>query len=217
MGASGSAIGPSWAIAIAITAAVVTASGSLYVGLLLESYRRYLERGALAAALLSEITSILQIFEDHDFVGVYRQLQEVFQRAAQSGAPGTDPTFRDTVYEKCADRIGMLGRDEAVGVVRFYGFLNGFRNAVRQAFNGDLPMQVRIDSLKVLNTKLFPAELPKARALQSRLETAANRRWRGWVLVGLIPVVAAIIIGGGVVWLSRRIPWLTTAAGCPST
>jgi hypothetical protein len=157
----------------------------------LESYRRYLERGALAAALLSEITSILQIFEDHDFVGVYRQLQEVFQRAAQSGAPGTDPTFRDTVHEKCADRIGMLGRDEAVGVVRFYGFLNGFRNAVRQAFNGDLPMQVRIDSLKVLNTKLFPAELP--RALHSRLETAANRRWRGWVLVGLIPVVAAIM------------------------
>jgi hypothetical protein len=67
-------------------------------------------------------------------------------------------------------------------------------------------MQVRISSLEFLNTKLFPAELPKARALQSWLETAANRPWRWRVLVWLILVVAAIIIGGGAVWLSRRIP-----------
>jgi hypothetical protein len=86
-------------------------------------------------------------------------------------------------------------------VVRFYGFLNGFQNAVRSAYNGDLPMQVRIAFLVILNTKLLAAELPKARALQSRLETAANRPWR---VVWLIPVAAAII-GGGAGWLWRRI------------
>lgn len=207
MGASGSAIGPYWAIAIAITAAVVTACGTFLVGWRMESYRRRLDREVLAAALLSEITSIMQTFEDYKYVDLYRQLQEALQRAALSGAPGTEPTFRATVYEKCADRIGMLDRDDAVGVVRFYGFLNGVRNAVRQAYDGNLPMQVRVFSLQFLNTKLFPVELPKARALQSRLETAANRPPRRWrVFVWLIPVVVAAIIGGGAVWLSLRIP-----------
>jgi hypothetical protein len=117
MGTSGLAFGPHWAIAIAITAAVVTACGTLFVGWFMESYRRHLERKALAAALLSEITSIMQTSEDHDFVGVYRQLQELLELWQSSGrvAPGgVEPTFRTTVYEKCADRIGVLDRDDAI-------------------------------------------------------------------------------------------------------
>jgi hypothetical protein len=170
-------------LAIAITTAVVTACGTLFVGWLLENYRRHLDRRSLAAALLSEITSIMRIIEDYDFVGQYRQLQDVLQRAAQSGAlvpRYAEPTFRATVYEKCADRIGLLGADEAVAVVRFYGFLNGVRNAVSRATASDLPVQDRISVMEFLNTKLFPAELPKAKALQHRLERVVIRPWRPW-------------------------------------
>jgi hypothetical protein len=173
-----------WTGVFTLAGALIGAVASLFAVVAREKYARFLDRRSLAAALLSEITSIMRVFEDYKYVELYEQVQEILQRAAESGivAPGNraEPTFRTTVYERCADRIGMLGTDEAAAVVRFYGFLNGVRNTVNRAYDASLSMQDRISTLEFLNRQLFPNELHRAKALQHKLERVVNQPWRLW-------------------------------------
>ena len=86
-------------------------------------------------------------------------------------------TFPITVYEKCADRIGMLGNGAASDVVEFYNFLNGFRTSIRAAHGGEgVSIEGRIATIDFVVDVIF-SHLPKAEALRTELLRIAGRRW----------------------------------------
>ena len=71
--------------------------------------------------------------EELQLEAAYRAIQA---RSAEGddlpGLPDDALAFTPTaIYEKCADRVGMLGEQEAEGVVRFYGFINGLQAGLR--------------------------------------------------------------------------------------
>src|SRR5206468_3840947 len=135
---------------VAIIVAVLTACGAFLIGLLIEDYKRYRDTQALAAALRSEIRVLLQLVEELKIEENYRGMRDIMQSGRELPVFPTDGlTFPITIYEKCADRVGILGEQEADGVVRFYNFLNGFRTALRLGLSAPSRKQ-RIDSLTFL-------------------------------------------------------------------
>ena len=74
--------------------------------------------------------------------------------------------FPVTVYEKCADRIGVLGADTAADVVSFYNFLNGFRVNVKMAL-GDHDFSLEARSLAIASVvNMLATERKRIEALQ---------------------------------------------------
>jgi hypothetical protein len=171
------------AAAFALLAAIIGAAALLHQTQEVqrrEDARWHRERTTVAATLLAEISSILRGFEEDKAVEKYREVQQMMERYEAERAPlpplpkNYNPTFSATVYEKCADRIGMLPTDEAVDVVRFYRFVNFYRNAVTRAYSDGLGTLDRINTLDGLN-RMFPVELRRAKELQRKLEATAGR------------------------------------------
>lgn len=85
----------------------------------MKNYKRHLDRQALAAALLSEITTILRLFEELKIADICGKFRETLKGGSAVSPVATDAlTFPIRIYEKCADRVGTLGKEEAAGVVR---------------------------------------------------------------------------------------------------
>lgn len=170
--------GSNWQIAI-ITA-FLTAFASLGVGYLIESYKRHRDTTAIAGAILAEVSAILQLFKQLRTEEIYSDLREGMRKMLDVSAPWIplpDTTFPITVYEKCADRIGTLGKGPAMEVVRFYNFLNGVRSAHRIALSSsDIPIQSRIRTLDFI-LDAFKTEKPRVEALEIELQAIADRRW----------------------------------------
>jgi hypothetical protein len=136
--------------------------------------RWHRERATLVAALLAEVTSILRTYEEQKFDEM-RQIMQQAMRGGESLSGATAPTFRDMVYEKSTDRIGMLTTDDAADVVQFYGFVTGVRNAVNRAYDASLPIQDRISSLDILISDFLPETQRRGVDLQRKLEATVVR------------------------------------------
>jgi hypothetical protein len=117
------------------------------------------------------------MFEDYRMEAMYRDLRELM-RAGAPVAPIPPDTlkFPTLVYEKCADRIGMLGPTEAAAVVRFYGILIGVQTGVRVALS-DLPMAGRIAALDHMLDRMLPSELPRVEQLLVKLQAVVDQSW----------------------------------------
>jgi hypothetical protein len=170
---------PGWVIAIitALVATLATSFATFWVGYLLDVYKRRRDVGALAETFIAEIGCILQLFDELRIEERCRGLRVVLltldpstsiPRALEDGL-----TFPITVYEKCADRVGSLGREVAGDIVRFYNFTNGFRTCVRIAV-GSGPITGRIETIDFMLTTLR-TERPNAEALLQRLRAIAHR------------------------------------------
>ena len=165
---------------IAIITAVVTAFASLGVGFALEIAKRRLDRKALAATILAEIDTILRLFVqlrmEENFKSTLIEMRQHLEFSRPwVGVPSNALSFPITIYEKCADRVGTIGKDVGPDIVQFYNFLNGFRVSSRIAFSsGDLPLQGRIKSLEFA-IDILSTERPKAKALQRKLQAIAEQ------------------------------------------
>jgi hypothetical protein len=114
---------------------------------------------------------------------------ELLRQAVQKGVPappffGSALTFRVSIYEKCANQIGQLGKDEAENLVWFHGFVDGIRDdAPRLYRDSDWPArEPRMKSFNHLLDEYLPAGMLRAKTLQRKLEAAARREWRLWML-----------------------------------
>ena len=148
-------------------AALLTAAGAFTVGLLLENYRRHRDRQVLAATILSEVDAILDLFASLDMVGRYKSLRNTLQERASRGLPhaGVEDSslvFPVTVYEKCADKIGLVGMPIAPEIVWFYNLVYGFRSSARMVVQrSDLPIEGRIDTVDYI-LSLLADGVPRA-------------------------------------------------------
>jgi len=171
-------------ILVAILAAALTAVGTFAVGRLIENYKRHRDRQALADAVRSEISVIIQLVTELQFEAIYNQLR--FALESGISVPGTEHVmaFPTTIYEKCAERVGLLGRHEADGVVRFYNFLAGFRTSVRLALSDDLPAESRIAGIDFA-LMIIRREVPRAGLLLVQLKAVADEPWDLFSWAGL--------------------------------
>jgi hypothetical protein len=83
-----------------------------------------------------------------------------------------------------ANQIGQLGKDEAENLVWFHGFVDGIRDdAPRLYRDSDWPArEPRMKSFNHLLDEYLPAGMLRAKTLQRKLEAAARREWRLWML-----------------------------------
>lgn len=165
--------GSAWSIAI-ITA-ITTAFLTFGVGLLHENHKRHLDRQALAASILAEITSLVELFDRLDIVGVYRRLREALI-AGNVSAGTPDIEFPVTVYEKSADKVGTLGVEVGAGVVTFYNYLNGFRVCARIALNANLPTEGRINVIGLM-LDMVESERSRIDSLRQKLGSIVIDVW----------------------------------------
>ena len=103
--------GSTWWVAVVV--ALLTAAATFGVGRLLEDYKRHREASVLAASLAAEVSATLRLFVQLRMEELYRNLRARMQEVKDSNgvwplSPEGSFTFPITVYEKCADRIGML-------------------------------------------------------------------------------------------------------------
>jgi hypothetical protein len=178
---SGSSEASSSGWLIAIVTATLTAFGTFWVQYLLEVYKRYRDARALAETFIAEISAVLRLFDDLRTEETYSNVRSNMQQRDTSsiweGAAPDTFTFPVTVYEKCADRVGTLGKEVAADVVRFYNFLNGFRMAARSSTSaGPLSIPSRI---KMIDFMLYTVknERVSAENLIKRLRVIADRRF----------------------------------------
>jgi hypothetical protein len=143
------------------------------------AYRRdrNYERQVLAASLLSEITTLTSLMHELGFRDMFGNVLDDMLTRARAGEPwraSTDPiTFPVTIYEKCADRLGVLDVETASGVVRYYNYLNGARTGLHWAIGaGGQRIQARTTIIQAL-IKILDCEVPKIPILMSRLEAIA--------------------------------------------
>jgi hypothetical protein len=113
---------------------------------------------------------------------IYRQLLEVITL----GNPvppfiGTPFMFRVSLYEKCASQIGQLGPEEAAGLVRFHGFIDGLKDEGRTLFSDAKPAPLRMKTLSWLLDEHLPSGMGQAKELQRNLAAAVARKWRPWL------------------------------------
>lgn len=172
--------GSTWWIAVIV--ALLTAVATFGVGRLLEDYKRHREASALAASLAAEISAILCLFVQLRIEEIYRNIRAGMQQAKDNGGswsvnPESSFIFPVTVYEKCADRVGILGNETASGVVEFYNYLNGFRSGIKIALGGEnVNIEGRIATIDFILNVIFK-HLPKVEILRTELLHIAERRW----------------------------------------
>ena len=103
------------------------------IGLLHEDYKRHRDMTGLAAAFHAKIGSLLHLADRLKFEEGYRDIRNTMVQLKKDGKLWTglqQPLmFPTTIYEKCGDRVGMLGSD-ATYVVTYYNFLNGMRLSI---------------------------------------------------------------------------------------
>jgi hypothetical protein len=167
---------------IAIIAATLTAFFTFIVGLAIEDYRRHRDRKAVAGAVRAEIAASMQLIEQWKLEARYSEIRDRLQDAHRReqdvpGFPDDTLTFPVTIYEKCADRVGTLGKQEAEDVVWFYSsFLHVIRTAVPIGLNGELGVKFRASNLSIL-VDMLRSGSPKAKGLLVKLQAVEDQPW----------------------------------------
>ena len=169
---------------IAILVAVLAAVGSFFVGYTIENYKRYRDGQAIAGSLRAEIVAIVALFDElgmeQVWTGLLTQLRDLAANRipwTEEMATGGDLTFPPTIYEKVADRLGMLSPEASEGVVKFYNFLAGFRTMTKMAVGpSKLMLEARIKGIEFLLLRL-PKERLRANEVVSLLDAQLKQKW----------------------------------------
>jgi hypothetical protein len=136
------------------------------------------ERRVLAASLLSEIetlTTLMRELRHRDLCIAIRDNLQLHMLNEKEWAASEEPiAYPPAIYDKCADRLGLLDTETAAGVVRYYNYLAGFRSSMRIVVGrGAQSLQGRMNVLDVM-IQMIDAEAPKVPALLERLRRLAT-------------------------------------------
>lgn len=108
---------------IAFTAAVLVGYGSHFLA---EDYRRFREGKAIAAALAGELSSIILSFPE--LLPNLVSMKILLDRNMKIALPEM-PDQISPIFEKCADKVGLLGVDSAGDIAFVYDQIRAFRTS----------------------------------------------------------------------------------------
>jgi hypothetical protein len=132
------------------------------------------ERRVLAASLLSEIQTLSDLFQElrhRDRCVAIRENLLAHAKMGEEWKASEEPIqYPPAIYEKCADRLGLLDVETAAAVVRYYNHLAGFRTGVRTATGaGSQSLQGRLNTIDFI-ISMLDTETPKLPVLIERLK-----------------------------------------------
>lgn len=113
---------------------------AMIAGIVAKGFEEWRSRKSLRAAFRAEILSIIETFE---LRGHERLFEDMLQQWRQLGTKfpvlvGSHAKPVDAVFSKNTDKIGLLGRDVAGEVVRFYAIIDGLREDVASLAVGEI-------------------------------------------------------------------------------
>ena len=109
-------------------------------GIVAKSYDEWRARKSLRAAFRAEVFSIMENFElrghdrmFEDLIRQWKQYAKLKPRLLGSLEKPVDP-----IFSKNSDKIGLLGRDVAGELVRFYAIADGIREDIKILGDGEM-------------------------------------------------------------------------------
>lgn len=124
----------------ALVGTILGAVLAILGGIIAKSFDEWRARKALRAAFRAEVFSIVENFElrGHDrmfddLIQQWKQSSRLKARLLGSLAKPVDP-----IFSKNSDKIGLLGRDVAGELVRFYAIVDGIREDIRIMGDGEM-------------------------------------------------------------------------------
>jgi hypothetical protein len=109
-------------------------------GILAKSFDEWRARKSLRAAFRAEIVSIVEMMNVRGHEKLFEATREHWRRQA-TGCPvfiGPLTKPMDPVFSKNSDKVGLLGRDVAGQVVRFYAIIDGLRDDIKSLADNEL-------------------------------------------------------------------------------
>lgn len=97
-----------------------------------KSFDEWRVRRSLRAAFRAETTSIIEMFESRGHERLFTDLLEHWKRVDTGQPVVLGPIAKpvDPVFSKNSDKIGLLGRNVAGEIVRFYAIVDGLRDDI---------------------------------------------------------------------------------------
>ena len=166
---------------IGATAGLVSASITLAAGFLLEDYKRHRDRQATAMAFMGEIKTLMDLSRKLDLAGKAKGLADQL-RPLQQLPPGfgTPEIIKigNPVFDKAADKIGVLPDDIPMLISEFYNWISGLRigyfNAVA---SGPATVQARVSQLDFVTGSWPDLEAFTRDKLIPKLLKASEDQW----------------------------------------
>jgi hypothetical protein len=113
---------------LAFTAALITATMALVAKIIFDAFDRYRLRQGVAAGLAGEIRAYIELLQPEKMSAALRafarlpRAERIIKLSAFGPLPSSHP-----VFDKVADRIGLLSVDIALDISKFYNVVTGFR------------------------------------------------------------------------------------------
>lgn len=166
---------------IGATAGLVSASVTIAAGFLLEDYKRHRDRQATAMAFMGEIRTLVDLAHKLDLAGRAKMLSDQL-RPLEDLPPGfgTPEILKITnpVFDKAADKIGVLPDDIPLLVSEFYNWISGLRIGFFSAVaSGPASVQSRVAQLDFVAASWPGLEALARGNLIPKLENAAAKPW----------------------------------------
>ena len=101
-------------------------------GIAVKSFDEWRVRQSLRAAFRAETISIIEMFESRGHEQLFIDLLEHWKRVDTGQPVVLGPIAKpvDPVFSKNSDKIGLLGRNVAGELVRFYAIVDGLRDDI---------------------------------------------------------------------------------------
>jgi hypothetical protein len=139
-------------------------------GIVAKSFEEWRARKSLRAAFRAEILGIVRSIESHGFDKLLNELLQNWQ-AGRRGIPltvGSRTKPVDPIFSKNTDKIGLLGRDVAGEVTRFYALIDGIRDDINALETGQLQGRSRKTRIRFIEEDL--TRWVEAREIACQLE-----------------------------------------------
>ena len=140
----------------ALAGAIVGGFFALAGGILAHWYEERRKRISLRAAFRAEIQNILRIVTIRDYKGLFQRAIREWEadRECKPIIIGGDVSREEPVFSENIDKIGLLGRDAASGIVEFYGVVEGIKTDIRGLCLGQLDSWTNADKARLFKEDL---------------------------------------------------------------
>lgn len=176
---------------IGTTAGLISASVTLAAGFLLEDYKRHRDRQGTAMAFMGEIKTLVDLSIRLDLSGKAKGLADQL-RPLQQLPPGfgTPELIKigNPVFDKAADKIGLLPDDIPMLISEFYNWISGLRIGYFSALARPANVQSRVSQLDFVAGSWPDLEaLAKDKLIPKLLKVSSEQ----WSLTGRIKASSA--------------------------
>ena len=149
----------------ALAAAFFTAALALVGKIIFDIWSRHRKKRGIAASLAGEIGAYVELLQPEMLVSNFRKIAEMeySHRGRQLAAFGSPPSSHP-VFDKVADKIGLLSTSLARDISKFYNVVTGIRLLISnmssdgfKSLSDDVQVSMIEEVIKMIEKHIIPA------------------------------------------------------------